>query len=315
MSSARTSSLLLTDVSFAWPDGSVALDGVTASFGRGRTGLIGANGSGKSTLLRLIAGELTPTSGSVVADATVDRLPQTLTLRVGATVAELLGVRAQVDALRAISSGDVDPAHFETVGDDWDIESRAAEALSDAGVAGVDLDRPVGGLSGGEAVLAAIAGLRLRRAGITLLDEPTNNLDRDARARLAGLVDSWPGTLIVVSHDVKLLDQLDGTAELRGGELTLYGGPYSAYRAALAVEQAAAEQAERTAKQILSVEKRQRREAERKIAGRARAGRAAADNMPKILASALKRSAEVSAGKERGTLDSRVQSAQERLTL
>src|SRR3954452_10297527 len=107
MSSARTSSLVLTDVSFAWADGSVALDGITASFGRGRTGLIGANGSGKSTLLRLIAGDLTPTSGSIATDGDVDRLPQTLTLRVGATVAELLGVRQKLDALRAITAGDV----------------------------------------------------------------------------------------------------------------------------------------------------------------------------------------------------------------
>src|SRR4051794_27790731 len=100
MSSARTSSLVLTGVSFAWPDGSVALDGVTASFRRGRTGLIGANGSGKSTLLRLLAGELTPPAGSIVAAGDVDRLPQTLTLGVEATVAELLGVRRTVDALR-----------------------------------------------------------------------------------------------------------------------------------------------------------------------------------------------------------------------
>src|SRR4051812_18837231 len=121
MSSAHTSSLVLTDVSFAWPDGSVTLDGITASFGRRRIGLIGANGSGKSTLLRLLAGELTPTSGSIVADGDVDRLPQTLTLRVGATVAELLGIRDKVDALRAITAGDVDTAHFETLGDDWDI--------------------------------------------------------------------------------------------------------------------------------------------------------------------------------------------------
>ncbi|WP_210508373.1 ABC-F family ATP-binding cassette domain-containing protein [Naasia sp. SYSU D00057] len=314
MSSARTSSLVLSDVSFSWPDGSIALDGITAAFGRGRTGLVGANGSGKSTLLRLISGELTPTSGTVVADGIVDRLPQTLTLQVGETIAGLLGVRAKVDALRAITAGDADPAHFDVLGDEWDIETRAEEALRDAGLGGIDLDRPVGGLSGGEAVLAAIAGLRLRRSGITLLDEPTNNLDRAARGRLAALVDTWPGTLIVVSHDVALLDRLDETAELRDGELSVFGGPYSAYREALETEQAAAEQAERTAKQALSAEKRQRREAEAKIARRSRAGAKAAESMPKILAGALKRSAEVSAGKTRGTLDSRVQSAQERLS-
>ena len=64
------------------------------------------------------------------------------------------------------------------------------------------LDRRVGELSGGEAVLTAIAGIRLRGAGVTLLDEPTNNLDRLARARLAEMVRGWRGALIVVSHDL-----------------------------------------------------------------------------------------------------------------
>ncbi len=54
-------------------------------------------------------------------------------------------------------------------------------------------------------MLVAISGLRVRRSAITLLDEPTNNLDRATRARLAALVDDWPGTLVVVSHDLELL--------------------------------------------------------------------------------------------------------------
>src|SRR6188472_2522873 len=192
-----TPSVVLDRVSFAWHDGSSALTDVSGAFGAVRTGLVGRNGSGKSTLLRLIAGELTPTAGSITTSADVAYLPQRLTLDIDRPVAELLGVAAPLTALRAIESGDVDPRHFDIVGSDWDIESRAQAALAEAGLVPGMLDRRVGELSGGEAVLTAIAGIRLRAASIVLLDEPTNNLDRHARARLAEMVRGWRGTLVV----------------------------------------------------------------------------------------------------------------------
>ena len=94
-------SVVLHDLTFAWPDGSPAIDHVSGAFGRGRTGLVGLNGVGKSTLLRLIAGDLTPTGGSITANGTVHYLPQNLTLRPHDTVADLLGVRDILDAIRA----------------------------------------------------------------------------------------------------------------------------------------------------------------------------------------------------------------------
>ncbi|WP_029260004.1 MULTISPECIES: ABC-F family ATP-binding cassette domain-containing protein [unclassified Microbacterium] len=294
-------SVILDRLTFAWPDGSVALDGVSGAFGSGRTGLVGRNGAGKSTLLRLMAGELEPTSGMVTASGEVAYLPQQLTLDVDRRVAELLGVSEALDAVRAISAGDVDPAHFDAVGDDWDIEARAEASLAEAGLAPDFLDRRVGELSGGEAVLVAIAGIRLRRAPITLLDEPTNNLDRDARAKLAAMVRAWKGTLIVVSHDLSLLELMDDTAELYAQTLSVFGGPYSEWRAWLDAEQDAAKQAEVTAAQVLRKEKRQRIEAEVKLAHRARTAKKAEieKRVPKIVAHGRKMAAEVSAGRLR----------------
>ena len=294
-------SVILDRLTFTWPDGSVALDGVSGAFGSGRTGLVGRNGAGKSTLLRLMAGELEPTSGVVTASGEVAYLPQQLTLDIDRRVAELLGVSEALDAVRAISAGDVDPAHFDAVGDDWDIEARAEASLAEAGLAPDFLDRRVGELSGGEAVLVAIAGIRLRRAPITLLDEPTNNLDREARAKLAAMVRAWKGTLIVVSHDLSLLELMDDTAELYAQTLSVFGGPYSEWRAWLDAEQDAAKQAEVTAAQALRKEKRQRIEAEVKLAHRARTAKKAEieKRVPKIVAHGRKMAAEVSAGRLR----------------
>lgn len=306
------SAITLRNLTFEWPDGTIALDSVNGTFSTGRTGLIGRNGAGKSTLLRLIAGELQPTSGHIDAGDEVGYLPQTLTLRRDTTIAELLSIKPILDAMKAIEYGDVAQRHFDAIGDDWDIESRADEALHQIGFSAADLDRRVAEVSGGEGMLIAITGLRIRRTPITLLDEPTNNLDRATRTKLAKFVDQWPGTLIVVSHDLELLEHMDSTAELYAGRLDTFGGPYSAWKEHHEQEQAAAVQAARSAQQALKVEKNQRVEAETKLARRERTGKKTQKDggIPKILAGNRASKAQASAGSLRSTLDDKVQAAQ-----
>lgn len=306
-----SSPVSLHQLSFEWPDGTIALDRVDGAFSSGSTGLIGDNGAGKSTLLKLIAGLLTPTSGRIERSGEVGYLPQNLTLRTHTTIAELLGIHATLAAIRAIENGDIAQEHFDQIGDDWDIESRADEALHQIGFSGADLDRSVAELSGGESMLLAISGLRLRRTEITLLDEPSNNLDRSARAQLAQFIETWPGTLIVVSHDLDLLNRMEHTAELHRGKLDSFGGPYREWKAHREAEQAAAEQAARTAQQTLKAEKRQRAEAEIKLARRERTAKKTQRDggIPKILAGKRADNAQVSAGALRNTHESKVNAA------
>ncbi|CBG68501.1 ABC-F family ATP-binding cassette domain-containing protein [Streptomyces sp. LBUM 1478] len=308
-------SLTCTSLSFAWPDGTPILDDLQIAFGPGRTGLVGVNGSGKSTLLKLIAGELVPTDGTVRVAGEIGYLPQNVTLDTGLRVDEALGIAAARAALHAIESGDVAEEHFAAVGDDWDVEERALATLGQLGLGHVDLDRTIGEVSGGESVLLRLAALLLRRPDVLLLDEPTNNLDLYARRRLYEAVASWSGMMVVVSHDRELLDLVDQIADLHDGEVTWYGGNFSAYEEALAGEQEAAERMVRVAESDLKKQKRELVDAQVKLARRKRFGQKMQDQkrVPKIVAGARKRAAQESAGKHRILHEERLAGAKERL--
>jgi ATPase subunit of ABC transporter with duplicated ATPase domains len=304
-----------SEVSFRLPDGTAVLDRVSFALTRGRVGLVGANGSGKSTLLRLLAGVLAPSHGSVGVDGAVGHLPQDVTLDTDLRVDEALGIAGRRAALRAIEAGDVAAEHFATVGDDWDVEERALATLGALGLGGLDLDRAVGQMSGGETVLLRLAALLLRRPRVLLLDEPTNNLDLFARQRVHEAVEGWrAGVLVVVSHDVALLERVDRIAELRSGTLSWYGGGWSAYREALAAQQEAAGRTLRAAEAQVRRQRRELEEARVRISRRQRQGRRleARGGIPKIVAGERKRAAQESAGKLRGVQEERLRAARER---
>ncbi|MFF4042874.1 ABC-F family ATP-binding cassette domain-containing protein [Streptomyces sp. NPDC001816] len=310
-----STSLTCTSLSFAWPDGTSVFDGLDVAFGPGRTGLVGVNGSGKSTLLKLLAGELEPADGTLKVTGEVGCLPQNVTLDTTLRVDEALGIARRRAALHAIEAGDVSEEHFEAVGDDWDVEERALATLGELGLGHIGLDRTVGEVSGGESVLLRLAALLLRRPDVLLLDEPTNNLDLYARRRLYAAVASWPGVLVVVSHDRELLELVDQIAELRSGEVTWYGGNFSAYEEALAMEQEAAERMVRVAEADVRKQKRELADAQVKLARRKRYGQKMYEQKrePKIVMGARKRAAQEAAGKHRIMHEEKLAEARERL--
>ncbi|MFC9392157.1 ABC-F family ATP-binding cassette domain-containing protein [Streptomyces sp. NPDC057027] len=302
-------------LSFSWPDGTTVLDDFRLSVGPGRTGLVGLNGSGKSTLLKLLAGELTPLEGTVKVTGELGYLPQNLVLDTSRRVDEILGIAGKRAALHAIEAGDPAEEHFTAIGDDWDVEERARAVLDQLGLDHVGLDRTVGEISGGESVLLRLAALLLARPDVLLLDEPTNNLDLHARARLYEAVEKWSGVLVVVSHDRELLERVDQIADLRDGEVTWYGGNWSAYESALAAEQEAAERMVRVAEADVQRQKRELADTHMKLARRKRYGQKSSENKvaSKIVANGRKRDAQVTAGKQRTLHTERLSEARERL--
>jgi ATPase subunit of ABC transporter with duplicated ATPase domains len=196
------------------------LDGVSWLIGPGdRVAVVGANGAGKTTLLRLLAGRLAPSSGQ---------------LRTGATVraAFLSQELAELpDALRVLEAVE-EVARRVVLGDR---ELSAAQLAEVFGFTDRRLWTPVGDLSGGERRRLQLLRLLATEPNVLLLDEPTNDLDTDTLAALEDLLDGWPGTLVVASHDRYLLERVtDDTYALFGdGALTHLPGGVDEYLAAL----------------------------------------------------------------------------------
>ncbi|WET76605.1 ABC-F family ATP-binding cassette domain-containing protein [Amycolatopsis sp. QT-25] len=307
--------VVVSALSFAWPDDTPVFDDLSFTVPGGRTGLVAPNGAGKSTLLKLIAGELRPVSGTVSTQGILGYLPQSLPLTAELDVAEVLGIAPQLAALSAIESGDASEEHFTTIGNDWDIEERTRAQLDRLGLDGLALDRSLRTLSGGQIISLGLAAQLLKRPDILLLDEPTNNLDLDARRKLYGVLEDWPGCLLLVSHDRELLDRMDRIAELDRGDLRYHGGNFTQYEAAVKAEQEVAERNVRSAEQEVKREKREMQQA-RERASR-RAGNAARNlgnaGLPRIFAGTMKRDAQESAGKANETHAARVNDAKNRL--
>ena len=220
-------SIALSGLCWSAADGAPLFTDLNLSFGPERTGIVGRNGTGKSTLLRLIAGELTPSSGQVQLSGSVAMMRQEAIERPNAAIADLLGVRSALDLLDRAEAGLAD-AH-ELAKADWTLPTRIEVALLRCGLT-TEPQTPLVMLSGGQRTRAALAALILAEPDFLLLDEPTNNLDRVGRMAAIDIVRSWRGGTIIVSHDRELLEEMDAVIELTPLGATRFGGNYSAYR-------------------------------------------------------------------------------------
>ncbi|MCW2505270.1 MAG: glycerophosphodiester phosphodiesterase [Actinomycetia bacterium] len=172
------------------------LDDVTWRIGPGdRLGLVGVNGAGKTTLLRLLTGSLTPDTGKVLTGQTV---------RVAHLSQEVTELPPALRVLEAVS----EVAQRIRVGDRDLSAGQLAEMF---GFTSARQWTPVGDLSGGERRRLQLLRLLMGEPNVLILDEPTNDLDIDTLTALEDLLDSWPGTLIVVSHDRYLLERVCDT--------------------------------------------------------------------------------------------------------
>ncbi|MFN3778712.1 MAG: ABC-F family ATP-binding cassette domain-containing protein [Brevundimonas aurantiaca] len=298
--SASPSALATLDkVAARTPDGVTLFDNLSLTFGSERTGVVGRNGAGKSTLLRLIAGDLSPSEGSVTRAASVGVLDQRSDPSPDETTGQTLGVAPALAAIDRLLAGEGDAQDMADA--DWTLEPRIASALAEVGLEGLPMDRATRSLSGGEQTRLRLAGLILAAPDLILLDEPTNHLDVQARGRVADVLGRWKGGAVVVSHDRDLLRRMDRIVEVSGLGVAVHGGNYDLYAARKAIERETAErdlvEAERTLARVAAVaQRRTEMKARRDAAGRRRAAKG---DMPRILIDARAERAENSGAADR----------------
>ncbi|WP_051231384.1 ABC-F family ATP-binding cassette domain-containing protein [Kaistia adipata] len=227
MSPRFASLVALHDVSFATPDGRILLDRIDLSFGSERTGLVGRNGVGKSTLLGLVTGALQPASGSVERSGRIGMLRQDVQAPTSQTVSEALGIDAGLARLARMEQGR--GSAEDAAEADWTLEARLQDSLATVDLAGLDPERTMASLSGGQRTRVALAALLLAEPDMLLLDEPTNNLDAEGRAVVARILAGWKKGAIVVSHDRALLRDMDRIVELSTLGARIYGGNFDLY--------------------------------------------------------------------------------------
>lgn len=290
--------ITLDGLSYRTPDGRSLFDNLTLAFGAERTGLVGRNGVGKTTLARLILGELAPTSGAVTTRGRMGVLRQALAPAPGATAADVLGVAGELARLARIEAGE--GSEDDLAEADWLLPSRLEASLAEVGLHGLDPGRPAASLSGGQATRAALAGLLAAEPDFILLDEPTNNLDAEARRLVAEVLGRWKGGALVISHDRGLLRQMDRIVELTTLGAKAYGGNYDLYVERKAGEETAAARDLAEAERTVARVNREAQAAKEKKARRDAAGRrfAAKGSEPKILLGAMAERAENSGARE-----------------
>ena len=185
----------LENVSYQTPDGKEIFKDITLRLGPGdRIGLVGSNGAGKTTLLKLITGQLQPTSGKIktgktVKFATLSQDVQELDAHASDRIFSMIAKekKAFVVGKKEIGTG---------------------QLLEQLGFDSPQLQTPISDLSGGQKRRFQLLRLLFQEPNVLILDEPTNDLDTDILAAIEDLLDSWPGNLIVVSHDRYLLERV-----------------------------------------------------------------------------------------------------------
>lgn len=222
-----------------------------------RIGLVGENGGGKSTLFKLLAGLEDPTEGVISRrrNLTIGYLSQevdpgqshkTVFEAVSEVTQELVDLPillSQLEARMADPEVAADPdamaaildeygkaqERFEALGG-YTLEHKVETVLHGLGFGPAWYDQELGTLSGGEKKLVNLARILIKMPDLLLLDEPDNHLDLEAKAWLEQYIQSYPGTVLIISHDRRLLDRaVKKIFELEDGKISFYAGNYSYY--------------------------------------------------------------------------------------
>lgn len=261
--------------------------------------LIGNNGVGKSTLLKIIAKELQSFVGQIHIYIKPYYVPQIFGQFNHLTIAQALRIEDKLNALKEILNGNTSEENFNTLNDDWTIEDRCNEALEYWQLNDLDLSQKMETLSGGQKTKVFLAGISIHQPELVLLDEPSNHLDIAGRQLLYDFIQSTKSTLIIVSHDRKLLNLLNIVCELHKNGIKAYGGNYDFYEEQKKIETNALSQDIQSKEKALRKAKEKERETlerQQKLDRRGK-GKQEKSGVARIMMNTLRNNAENSSSK------------------
>jgi ATPase subunit of ABC transporter with duplicated ATPase domains len=295
--------LILQNISYTHPNKNLLFDSINLTLNHNeKIALIGNNGSGKSTLLKLISKELKPLAGQIVGNSDAYFVPQIFGQFNHLTIGQALKVDNKLNALRDILKGNLSEENYTTLEDDWTIEERCKEALKYWQLTNLNLSQKIETLSGGQKTKVFLAGISIHQPELILLDEPSNHLDVDGRRLLYQFIQATKSTLIVVSHDRKLLNLVDKVAELSKRGVTVYGGNYNFYAEQKQIESNALNEDLQSKEKALRKAKEKERETlerQQKLDSRGK-GKQEKSGVARIMMNTLRNNAEKSTSRMKG---------------
>ena len=295
--------LTIQNFSYSHPNRDLLFDDINLTVNKyDKVAIIGNNGSGKSTLLRIIAGELQLSEGQLNIETKPYYVPQIFGQFNHLTIAQALRIEDKLAALRGILSGNVAHENFQLLNDDWGLEQRCNAALKYWQLQDLDLSQKMDTLSGGQKTKVFLAGISIHQAELVLMDEPSNHLDSAGRRLLYDFIQSTKSTLIVVSHDRKLLNLINKIFELDKRGISVYGGNYDFYSEQKQIENNALKQEVQNKEKALRLAKDKERETlerQQKLDARGKK-KQEKSGVPRIMMNTLKNNAEKTSSRLKG---------------
>jgi len=292
--------IILQNISYTHPNKDLLFSEINLTVNNHeKTALIGNNGAGKSTLLKIIAKELQPSNGQISVEAEPYYIPQIFGQFNHLTIAEALKIDKKLNALKEILNGNTSEENFNLLNDDWTIEDRYYDALQYWQLTDLDLSEKMETLSGGQKTKVFLAGISIHQPDLILLDEPSNHLDIVSRQLLYDFIQTTKSTLIVISHDRKLLNHLDTICELSKHGIKVYGGNYDFYKEQKQIENNALSQDIQSKEKALRKAKEKERETlerQQKLDNRGK-GKQEKAGVARIMMNTLRNNAENSTSK------------------
>ncbi|MCL9780220.1 ATP-binding cassette domain-containing protein [Vibrio sp. S4M6] len=219
-----------TNISYQFEDGETLFHNLSFTMVKQRVALVGRNGAGKSILASVISGEKKPSTGAITlpdSHAVYHQQPSEL-MSSELSVARFLGKHHVLKAIQMIESGHCSQHWFDIVGNEWDLPERLRNQLTNLGLPS-DPYMPCSQLSGGQLARLRLYQIFQNEVELVILDEPSNHLDASGKQWLIESMQSFPRSVLLISHDRELLYQMEEIWELSSLGLRVYGGNYDTY--------------------------------------------------------------------------------------